>query len=175
MGILPYWRNPRYFCFGISFKTQVISPKVVRGYCSQNGEMMMTQEQKTRILELAQAGFKDKHIAELLDLSVNTVKSHRQRNRDQVVMQNEGFSICPQCARPFAKGITGKRFCSETCKTKWWNQRHDLYKNTSAIQVTCLHCGATFSAYSKQNRLFCSRECYIAHRYARGGADDDKK
>ncbi len=135
----------------------------------------MTQEQKIRILELSQAGFKDKRIAELLNLSVNTVKSYRQRNKEQVASRDGTFSVCPQCAQPFANVIHGKRFCSVACKTKWWNGRHDLYKNTSAVKVKCQHCGVVFSAYPAQNRKFCSHGCYVAHRYYQGGAAGDKE
>lgn len=135
----------------------------------------MTHEQKMRILELSQAGFKDKRIAELLDLSMNTVKSYRQRNKELIVSQDGAFSVCPQCAQPFPNVIRGKRFCSVACKTKWWNERHDMYKNTTAVGVKCQHCGVVFSAYPVQNRKFCSHGCYIAHRYDQGVAAGDKK
>ncbi len=135
----------------------------------------MTHEQKKRIIELIQAGLKDKRIAELLGLSVNTVKSFRHRNSEQVELVKASYCICPQCGQPYANGVNGKRFCSVACKTKWWNERHDQYKNTSAIQVNCLYCGSAFTAYPKQKRKFCSHECYIAHRYFQGGVAHDKK
>lgn len=60
-------------------------------------------------------------IAHELDLSINTVKSHIRRHPG---MKNAVF--CLQCGRavPQTPGRKQKKFCSNTCRSRYWNYQY---------------------------------------------------
>ena len=114
-----------------------------------------------------------------------TINSTRDRVRGYCVNHNlNGFGdavagnialmkdeklICAFCHTPITQKEIGRvrRFCSEECRRKWWNENHDkrIKKDTAIYRYTCPHCGEEFSSYGNKNRKYCSHNCYIKARF----------
>lgn len=138
----------------------------------------MTDEQKARIFRMRQKGMSYDAVAEALSLSKNTIKSYCRRNglsgkrAKTVEIPEASTSFCPNCGKP-VRQIPGRkhiRFCSSSCRQKWWNS-HLYQVNRKAIyEFTCACCGRPFIAYGNAHRKYCSHACYIKARF-KGGAD----
>lgn len=145
----------------------------------------MTTEQKDRIAQLRASGKGYKRIAESLGISVSTVKSYCQRNGltavrpeplpkpDKVpdnahTLQGEAdSSACQQCGAHIeqASGRKLKRFCSTACRMKWWRSHKDEMNHRITHTRICAGCGAEIESYGSGERKYCSRSCYINHRF----------
>ncbi|GAB1360151.1 hypothetical protein MASR1M31_19500 [Porphyromonadaceae bacterium] len=128
----------------------------------------MTDEQRERITILRQAGKGYIRIAQEIGLSLNTVKSYCRRQKS--VVTKEETARCAECGKPIDIGARGgKRFCSDSCRMKWWNKHpkaHMPYK------ANCAFCGKEIQMRRKAERKYCSHRCYIAARYREGGRND---
>lgn len=140
----------------------------------------MTDEQKARIFRMRQKGMSYDAVAEALSLSKNTIKSYCRRNglsgkrAKTVEIPEESTSFCPNCGKPVRQIPRRKhiRFCSSSCRQKWWNS-HLYQVNRKAIyEFTCACCGRPFIAYGNAHRKYCSHACYIKARF-KGGADSE--
>lgn len=139
----------------------------------------MTDAQKIQIGKLRGAGLGYKKIAEQMGLSENTVKTYCRRHglggnmtHLQNVTQNEEHH-CLCCGKPVQQtpGRKEKKFCSDSCRNKWWNSHLDKVERKANYEFVCPHCKRPFTAYGNKNRKYCSHECYIADRFG-GGSDD---
>ena len=54
-----------------------------------------------------------------------------------------------------------KRFCSDTCRLRWWHAHRDREKN--AADRRCFSCGRVFR--SSREQKYCSHACYIKARF----------
>ncbi len=121
----------------------------------------MTNEQRDRITTMRQNGCGYIKIAQELDLSINTVKSYCRRQKS--VVTKEETARCAECGKPIDISTRGgKRFCSDSCRMKWWNKHpkaHMPYK------ANCAFCGKEIQMRRKAERKYCSHRCYIAARY----------
>lgn len=145
----------------------------------------MTTEQKDRIAQLRVSGKGYKRIAESLGISVSTVKSYCQRNGLTAVrpepmvypaitpeaphaLQGEAdSSVCEQCGAHVDQ-ISGrklKRFCSTACRMTWWRAHKDEMNHRIAHTRICAGCGVQIESYRSDERKYCSRSCYIHHRF----------
>ena len=138
----------------------------------------MTPEQKELIMRLRAKGLSFGKIAVAVGLSVNTVKSFCWRNRiDTTPPKNEDCQkaeYCAQCGALLMQtpGHRQKRFCSNRCRRLWWTE-HPGHMNLKAYATyTCQHCGTVFLQYGNRTRKFCSRGCYLSHRYERTEASE---
>lgn len=136
----------------------------------------MNSEQKNRIEKLRGEGLGYSSIAALLGLSKNTVKSHCQRNHlsggTAEDVPRDIKSFCKQCGKPIRQ-VPGKKtmkFCSDACRTVWWNSPPEAVGRKAVYAFTCPSCHKEFTAYGNANRKYCSHECYIADRF--GGRAD---
>ena len=136
----------------------------------------MTQQQKEQISKLRAAGASFGRIASVLCISVNTVKSYCKRNpiSSEVVPALKAVTYtdrCPQCNAPLVQtpGHRQKRFCSLKCRMAWWKAHPEAMKRKRLTSLACQHCGTAFLQYASRPRKFCSRSCYLAHRYGEGG------
>ncbi len=140
----------------------------------------MTDDDRKRISELRLEGKGYKAIASILGLSRDSVRGYCRRNEldgDGIVAAlniqekvNRNI-LCAQCKQPLKQVTRGraKRFCSDACRTKWWNE-HQEKRNKSETAIyhyTCAYCGKEFSAYGNKNRKYCSHNCYIRDRFWR--------
>ncbi|MCD7726406.1 MAG: helix-turn-helix domain-containing protein [Clostridiales bacterium] len=133
----------------------------------------MTEDQKSRIKTLRENGVGYVRIAQTLGLSQNTVSSYCRRNGLAGTKPPAGQHLCRYCGCPVeqTKGRKEKKFCSDSCRMKWWNSHLDKVNRKANYEFICPHCKKTFTAYGNSNRKYCSHECYVADRFG-GGADE---
>lgn len=132
----------------------------------------MTDEQKEQIMKLRERGMGYIRVAQALGLSENTVKSFCRRNKltDQVKQEKLADHFCLYCGMAVAQKPKRKekKFCSDTCRAKWWNAHQDSLNRKSASMYACLHCGKAFLKYAYSQRKYCCHACYIAERFKGG-------
>ena len=116
----------------------------------------MTDEQRSVIVEYRKEGLGYKKISRLTGICESTIKTFCHRNG------------C--CGKPIIQypGRKEKKFCSDSCRNRWWNSHLHLVKRKAMYDFVCPTCGKSFSAYGNRNRKYCSHECYIEARF--GGA-----
>ncbi len=148
----------------------------------------MTSEQKRMIDELRLQGIGYKKIASELGVSESTVKSYCRRSPElrQPVSANDNLhppaimkpsendaevKTCQWCGKPVAQkpGKKEKKFCSDTCRSLWWNKNKYNVPRKTTHTFLCPTCGEEFSVYGNSKRKYCSHACYIAGRFY-GGA-----
>ncbi len=101
-----------------------------------------------------------------MGLSENSVKSFCRRHplpTDDSHKQTE--STCPQCG---TKVDSRRRFCSDACRTAWWNAHREHPNGKGQTRFICQHCKKPFVGYPAQNPKYCCHACYIAARYGKG-------
>ena len=106
-------------------------------------------------------------IAKELGISENTVKSYCRR---QNVADKQGESACcAECGKPIdISKRSGRRFCSDTCRMKWWNR---YPKPNMPYTAQCACCGKEISMRRRGEKKYCSHRCYILDRYKDGGSN----
>ena len=137
----------------------------------------MTKSQKEIILTMRRALCSYTQIAEKTGLSVGTIKSYCYRNGLNAESLKSSSGLCKNCGKPILtpSKTRPRRFCSDACKTAWWNLHRYDHKNSSLIkqfkcnvcgkefaikQFKCNVCGKEFADYSSTQRKYCSRICY---------------
>lgn len=133
----------------------------------------MTTDEKRMLTIYRQQGLGYKKIAQMMGLSVNTVKTYCKRNAlGAIVVQqpHSTDSVCKCCNAPLVQnpGRKPRIFCSDACKVKWWNAHPELVKHRGDRQVICGHCGKPFGVNKNSTRKYCSHACYIADRFHGG-------
>jgi len=133
----------------------------------------MTDLQNERITKMRSNGISYNQIANSMGISVNSVKSYCQRNQlgslfievTSTPLCDERF--CKQCGKELIQAQSRKtrKFCSNACRTTWWNGHRHMITGRVFIPLPCAHCGKSFRCYQKQQRKYCSHTCYIASRY----------
>lgn len=125
-----------------------------------------------QIKKLREAGCGYGEIARVLSISENTVKSYCQRHglagfRSNTVL--EGI-YCRFCFKPIeqTRRRRQRKFCSDKCRSKWWNAHPELVNRKTIYHFICPVCGNEFESYGNAGRKFCSHECYIAQRFSDG-------
>ena len=127
----------------------------------------MTENQKEQIANMRLAGDSYATIAATLGLSRNTVKSYCQRNVAVEPVSQKHDEKCEMCGIAIIQlpGRRKRRFCSDACRTMWWNAHRNGTGGQTQITYTCAACGKRFTDYPNHKRKYCSHTCYIAHRY----------
>ena len=140
----------------------------------------MTENQKTRILEMRSLGCTYRHIADNLSLPEGTVKTCCLRAAKKGLLTTPSESakcICKQCGKEIIQVAKRKKriFCSDACRQKWWGSHQFLIDPDSKAHHhhTCAHCNKPFTAYGNSGRKYCSHDCYIKARYYQD-ADDGR-
>lgn len=140
----------------------------------------MTEIQKQQIQDLRLKGLGYKAIAAVLGISRDTVRGYCKRNgfAGNVTVialkteeKKEQNLLCPCCSKPIKQPKRGRarRFCSDECRRKWWNDNPQERKkrDTAIYKYTCPYCGKSFSCYGNKKRKYCSHHCYIKDRFWR--------
>ena len=134
----------------------------------------MKLQQKVAIHLLREGGQSYASIADILGISLNTVKSYCRRNNlggialPTTEPMDETF--CRQCGVSL-KQIPGKKhkqYCSDRCRMTWWNAHPETVNHKSLREFTCQTCGRVFEGYGKRERKFCSRACYGKSKAVQG-------
>ena len=134
---------------------------------SRNGGTGMTDNQKSLIDKMRLDGCGYVKIAKAIGVSENTVKSYcrRQKSTDR----KEEIDCCAECGTPIDKSKRGsRRFCSDACRTKWWNEHP---KAEMLYKANCACCGQEILMRRQNERKYCSHRCYITARYRDGGGN----
>ena len=141
----------------------------------------MKETEKAQIIKLRAAGAGYVKIAQVLGISVNTVKSFCRRKNIKAktasgitVTYSGETTSCENCGKiihQFAKRKP-RRFCTDQCRREWWNSHLDQVKRKAYYTLQCRHCGKEFQIYGDKNRKYCSHECYIADRFNGSGSHD---
>ena len=123
----------------------------------------MTDRERREIVKLRGAGRGYGSISRLLDIPLSTVKSYCIRNN---VESGGRGCVCIECGRPFGQvsGRKEKKFCSDSCRIRWWNHHTHLMQ----ANAVCVHCGKAF--HGRSGSKYCSHQCYIEEGF--GGKDD---
>lgn len=126
----------------------------------------MTDQEKMTILRFRDEGLGARKISERTGISENTVKSYLRRNKKRACEH-----VCLFCGKPVEQtaGRKEKKFCSDSCRAKWWNRHININDRPGLKEYTCRCCGKKFRAY--QGRKYCSHACYIKDRF--GGGNED--
>lgn len=129
----------------------------------------MNDKMKEEIISMRLAGASYGVIAGKLNVPINTIKSCCRRNLQQTVNESNVATspACPECSKNICQKGPGKpkKFCSEKCRRAWWKKHPDHGVKAIAAQITCINCGKTFACYGSRNRIYCSHDCYIKHRF----------
>ena len=140
----------------------------------------MNKIQKEQIKRLRLDGLGYIKVAQALGLSENTVKSYCRRNNlsgnirvsDEQLRQQPSTEkcFCKQCGTEITQvpKRKPKRFCSEACGSEFWKENQDKISRKTAVKYTCPVCNKAFFDYGKNDRKYCSHECYITDRYKGG-------
>ena len=128
----------------------------------------MTNTEKDHVLALKFQGFGCNRISKITGIPLGTVKSFLNRTENLPPIVHEG--ICLECGTEIecTPHTKPKRFCSGTCRQKWWNAHLYLVNRKAFYDFTCPHCGKKFTAYGNDHRIYCSRECYAEARRKNG-------
>ena len=120
----------------------------------------MTHGQKEQIDTLREQGNGYKRIAGILGVSVNTIASYCRRKT----------AVCPCCGATLVMTPKHrkKKFCSDTCRLKWWYANSEKLNKKANYDCTCQFCGKVFVSYGNKNRKYCSRSCYGKSRRSLG-------
>ena len=136
----------------------------------------MTGEERTTIIGYRKDGYGYKKISQLTGISENTIKTFCKRNGlgNSVadIAPPNGETICKCCGAHITQfpGRKSKKFCSDSCRNRWWNAHLDMVKRKAVYEFTCPACGKSFTAYGNAHRKYCCHACYIADRF--GGRHD---
>lgn len=136
---------------------------------------MLTVSQTDRIKRMRFDNESYNHIAKTLDVNLNTVKSYCRRNHLMNGAADKGDGVCKQCGMPVnhKPKTKPKKFCSDLCRTRWWNNNRNLMKKDAFYTVTCAGCGKVFESYGNKNRIYCSHDCYTRDRFGKKEDDHD--
>ena len=128
----------------------------------------MTNTEKERIIALKNQGMSVGKIAEAIGIPAGTIKTFLRRTEIKRKESTEG--VCLECGAelPTVPHIKPRRFCSGTCRQKWWNSHLHLVKRKAFYDFICPWCGKKSTAYGNDHRVYCSRDCYAEARRKNG-------
>lgn len=133
------------------------------------GGAEMTNNQKILIDKLRLEGYGYLKIAKEIGVSPNTVKSYCRRMKINSMAQLN-ISVCEQCGESIdISKRSARRFCSDTCRNKWWNKHP---KSEMPYTAKCAHCGEKIQMRRRNEKKYCSHSCYIKDRYEGGGGNE---
>ncbi len=134
----------------------------------------MTEHQKQQIQRMRVDGISYSKISESLSISENTIKSYCKRNKLAALTikapEIKANAFCKECGKPLEimPARKPRKFCSDSCRLKWWNRHTDLVANRTVNHMVCPCCGKDFKSYGTSKRKYCSHGCYIASRFFGG-------
>ena len=159
--------GPRLFCVqSLRFRFSRELPVEGGRWLSERNQYMNARE-KDAIRAMRKSGSSYASISIALGISENTIKSFCRRNNfGGVAGQSlsdayQGEKQCLHCKTQLVQtaGRKPRKFCSESCRMKWWNRRSTAPGRKNTRSFICLACGKQFDAYGRRERKYCSRSC----------------
>lgn len=134
----------------------------------------MTTYEMEKIKTMRQQGLGYGKIGQILGISNSAVRSFCRRN-GLTGDAPQNTVLCQHCGKtiPVIPKRKPRKFCSDACRTAWWNNHPGSVNRKAVYNFTCACCGEHFTAYGNRNRKYCSHSCYIADRYQRGVSGND--
>lgn len=136
----------------------------------------MNDIEREQVKKLRERGYSYGRIASQLGLSKDTIKSYCRRhglagyaNPNIAGKQIDDLKFCKTCGMVVIQnpGRKEKKFCSDICRMKWWNNHIDQVKKKAVYDLVCLNCGSSFQTYGNSKRKYCCHDCYVDHRFGR--------
>ena len=135
-------------------------------------DIELTITQKNQITELRNQGFGYATIANAVGVKKDTVVAFCRKNgltgtkaeNKRITVSSD---ICLCCGTPIQQkpGQKRRKFCSSSCRVKWWNSHPEKVNRKALYKFICAFCGIEFTAYGNANRKYCSHECYVTDRF----------
>ena len=124
------------------------------------------QIEQIRAMRLQGVGYTK--ISQALGISDNTVRSFCRRN-GLAGEASMNTTCCKQCGKPIriVPKQKPRKFCSDACRTAWWNSHPEAVDRKAVYHFTCAACGKDFTAYGNAHRKYCGHACYIAARFGK--------
>lgn len=128
----------------------------------------MTTEEKEKIKSMRLQGKSYSKIGEFLGISSNTISAYCRRHGLGSNLPKDAV-LCKCCGKPIISIPKHKKrkFCSDNCRTTWWNSHLEEVNRKAVYHFICVHCGNPFTAYGNKNRKYCSHSCYISDRFGK--------
>ncbi len=121
----------------------------------------MNEVQKEELLNLKNEGRSYKEIASAISVSESAVKSFFSRKK---LKAGEIHTVCKNCGVPLTKRLGNKKFCSDSCRYKWWHKNSKDNRECTKVN-RCKNCNKDFKCYDNKDRKYCSHACYIEDRF----------
>ena len=112
--------------------------------------MKHSTETKERACQLYRDGMPPRGISETLGIPIRTI--HRWTANE--VSEELSFIHCVICGKKKRVTRLGRRYCSESCKSRARYRR----KTLPALPKLCIECGEQFET-RRTNREYCSKRC----------------
>ena len=128
----------------------------------------MDKKLEQEIIKLRKSGYGYKKIASILNISNNSISSFCRRNNiNTSSLACDGY--CAYCGMPFSvdKNHKNKRFCSDRCRYKWWNENKEKVNEKKKQKAKCKYCSKEFMKFPTSPQKYCSFGCYIKDRFRR--------
>ncbi len=126
----------------------------------------MTNDQEKELIRLHEAGRSSQEIAVITGIKAATVRSFFSRKKKRKCTdENSNQSLLCECCHkvmPEQQYKRNRRFCSDLCRSRWWNSHRDKLKNAQAHYLQCGTCGVSFFSYTPAK--YCSRACSFISR-----------
>ena len=132
----------------------------------------MNEIQKEELINLKNKGRSYKEMASAVSVSESAVKSFFSRKK---LKAEEIYTVCKNCGTALDRISGNRKFCSDSCRYKWWRQNTDGNRKCVKISI-CKKCGKELKCYDNKNRKYCSHACYIEDRFRnrKGNKDYDQ-
>ena len=128
----------------------------------------MTREQKTQLIQLQRQGFSSHEMADFTGLNANTIRSFFSRQGTVTIESTSRDNVCAFCHAAITNRTLkrDRRFCSDLCRSRWWNAHRAELKTYDQERICC-YCRRSFQTYGPAK--YCSRECFFLSRRKQGG------
>ena len=100
-------------------------------------------------------------------LPIGFAVHNQERDRGRFSESWSYTIACKQCGKliKIIPKRKPRKFCSDTCRTAWWNSHPGCVDRKAVYEYICAHCGKPFTAYGNKERKYCSHGCYISDRF----------
>ena len=138
---------------------------------------MLTSFQKEQVSMMRAQGLGYRKIANELGIQRDSVRNYcnsekKSKTREIAGNTENNKEVCLWCNAPLIQSGIGrkKQFCNDRCRYQWQRKRAEEHAGSTEAfyERSCKCCGKEFTVYGNRKRVYCSRQCYISHRFWNG-------